>query len=150
MHRPTSDHWTAIKCILCYLCSTIDHGILLHRQSPLQLHAYSDADWVGNKDDFTSTNAFILYLGRNLVSWSSKKQWTIARSFTEVAYRFVVVTTTKLHWVSNLLGELGLSSTQAPIIYCGNVGATNLCSNPVFHSLLKHVALDYHFIRKQV
>ena len=37
-----------------------------------------------------------------------------------------------------------------PIIYCDNVGATYLYSNPVFHSRMKHVAIDYHFIRDQV
>ena len=36
------------------------------------------------------------------------------------------------------------------MIYCDNVGATNLCSNPIFHSSMNHVALDYHFIREQV
>lgn len=62
MHRPTTDHWNAAKRLLRYLCGTIDHGILLHRQSPLTLHAYSDADWASNKDDFTSTSAYIVYL----------------------------------------------------------------------------------------
>ncbi|RVW90987.1 Retrovirus-related Pol polyprotein from transposon RE1 [Vitis vinifera] len=38
----------------------------------------------------------------------------------------------------------------SPIIYCDNVGATYLYSNPVFHSRMKHVAIDYHFIRDQV
>ena len=63
----------------------------------------------------------------------------------DVEYRSVAATTTELNWISNLLRELDLSSTQAPVIYCDNVGATNLCSNPVFHSRMKHVALDYHF-----
>ena len=147
MHHLTSDHWTIEKLILRYLCGTIDHGILLHRQSPLQLHGYSTAD---NKDDFTSTNAFILYLGRNPVSWSSKKQRTVAQSSTEAEYRSVNATAAKLRWVSNLLDELDLSSTRAPVIYCDNVGATNLYSNPVFHSRMKHDALDYHFICEQV
>ena len=78
MHHPNSNHWTAIKHILSYLCGTIDHGVLLHRQSQLQLHAYSDADWAGKKDDFTSTNAFIIYLSGNPISWSSKKQRRVA------------------------------------------------------------------------
>ena len=150
MHHPTSDHWTAVKCILCYLCGTIDHGILLHRQSPLQLHAYSDIDWASNKDDFTSTNAFLLDLDRNPISWSSKKQCTIARSSTEAEYQYVVSMTIELHWVSNLLNEIDLSSTRASVIYCDNVGATNLFSNPVFHLHMKHVALYYHFFREQV
>jgi len=36
------------------------------------------------------------------------------------------------------------------VIYCDNIGATQLSSNPIFHSRMKHVAVDYHFIRDQV
>ena len=64
-HRPIGDHWTVVKRILYYLCGTIDHGLTIHRHSPLHLLANSDADWARNKDDFTSTSAFIIYLGRN-------------------------------------------------------------------------------------
>ena len=150
MHRPTGDHWNAVKRILRYLCGTIDHGLTIHRHSPLHLHAYCDADWVGNKDDFTSTGTFIIYLGRNPIFWSSKKQRIVARSSTEAKYCSFAATVADLCWICNLLGKLGYSSAQTLVIYYDNVGATNLCSNPVFHSCMKHVALDYHFIRKQV
>ena len=150
MHRLTGDHWNVIKRILRYLCGIVDRGIIIHRQSPLHLHAYSYADWVGNKGDFTSTSAFIIYLGRNPVSWSSKKQRTVARSSTKVEYRYVAATAIDLRWISNLLGELGFSFTQKSVIYYDNVGATNLCSNLVFHSRMKHVAFDYYFIREQL
>lgn len=36
------------------------------------------------------------------------------------------------------------------MIYCDNIEATQLSSNPIFHSCMKHVAIDYHFIRDQV
>ena len=150
MHKPTTDHWSAVKRLLRYLCGTMDHGIILRHTSPPTLHAFSDADWAGNKDDFTSTSAYIVYLGPNLISWSSKKQRTVARSSTEAEYRSVASTATELRWICSLLLELGVHLQQQPVIYCDNVGATNLCSNPVFHSRMKHVALDYHFIREQV
>ena len=68
MHQPTSDHWSAIKLLLRYLYGTIDHGIMLHHHSNLALHAFSDVDWAGNIDDFTSTSAYLVYLGRNPIS----------------------------------------------------------------------------------
>ena len=36
------------------------------------------------------------------------------------------------------------------MVYCDNVGATYLSANPIFHSRMKHLALDYHFIRANV
>ena len=134
----------------CYLCGTIDHGIMLHRHSNLALHAFSNVDWAGNKDDFTFTSAYLVYLGRNPISWSFKKQCTVARSSTEAEYISVTVTTTELRWICSLLIVLGVDLPQQPVIYCDNVGATNLCANIVFHSRMKHVALDYHFICEQV
>lgn len=30
MHRPTDEHWTFVKHPLCYLCGTLNDGLLLH------------------------------------------------------------------------------------------------------------------------
>ena len=86
MHTPTTDHWSAVKRVLRYLAGTASHGLYFSRQNPSSLHAYSDADWAGDSDDFVSTNAYIIYLGRHPISWSSKKQKGVARSSTEAEY----------------------------------------------------------------
>lgn len=150
MHRPTDAHWQAAKRILRYLAGTLSHGIFLGRQSPLHLHAFSDADWAGDTDDFVSTNAYIVYLGSNPIAWSSKKQTGVARSSTEAEYRSVANTASELRWVTSLLQELGASLPSTPTIYCDNIGATYLSANPVFHSKMKHLALDFHFVRDNV
>lgn len=150
MHRPTNAHWQAAKRVLCYLAGTFTHGIFIRANSPLSLHAFSDADWAGDTDDYVSTNAYVIYLGHNPVSWSSKKQRGVARSSTEAEYRAVANTASEVRWLCSLLTELGVHVPKAPVIYCDNIGATYLCANPVFHSRMKHIALDYHFIRNQI
>lgn len=46
--------------------------------------------------------------------------------------------------------ELGISLPTQLVLYCDNIGATYLCANPVFHSRMKHIALDYHFVRDNI
>lgn len=152
MHKPTTDHWTAVKRVLRYLNGSQDHGLYLRHHSPLRLHVFSDADWAGNPDDRSSTSAYVAFLGANPTAWSSKKQSGISRSSTEAEYRAVASAAAELTWLQSLLQELHvkLPASPAPTIYCDNIGATYLCANPVFHSRMKHIALDYHFVRDQV
>ena len=150
MHFPTTDHWQAAKRVLRYLAGTSTYGLFYSNSNLLTLHAFSDADWAGDSDDYVSTNAYIVYLGKHAISWSAKKQNGIARSSTEAEYRSVANTASELNWVGYLLQELGIHQHKPPTIYCDNIGTTYLCANPVFHSRIKHLALDYHFIRNQV
>jgi len=62
----------------------------------------------------------------------------------------VADTASEISWVCSLLNELQYSINQVPVIYCDNIGATQLSSNPVFHSRMKHVSIDFHFIRERV
>lgn len=150
MHMPTEDHWQAAKRILRYLAGTPTHGIYFSASNKLVLHAYSDADWAGDSDDYISTNSYIVYLGRHPISWTSRKQSGVARSSTEAAYRAVANAASELTWICNVLSKLGITLLSPPVVYCDNVGATFLCANPVFHSRMKHIAIDYHFVRNQV
>lgn len=97
-----------------------------------------------------STGAYCVFLGANLISWSSRKKPTVSRSNTEPKYKAVANTATKLLWVQVLLCDLGITSTSTPTLWCDNIGATYLSVNPVFHGCMKHVEIDFHFVRDRV
>ncbi|XP_068645324.1 probable fatty acyl-CoA reductase 4 [Aristolochia californica] len=61
-------NWDVVKYLLRYFCGTLNHDIVLHRQSSLSLHVFFDADWAGNEDDFTFLGVYLVYLGRNPIS----------------------------------------------------------------------------------
>ena len=102
MHAPSEHHWEAIKHLLCYLNGTRSFSIRLLTDTPLTLHGFSNADWVGN----TSIGAFLIFQGANPISWSSIKQRTVARSSTEAEYCPIAATAAELQWVKLLLSEL--------------------------------------------
>ncbi|KHN17953.1 Retrovirus-related Pol polyprotein from transposon TNT 1-94 [Glycine soja] len=150
MQNPRTAHWSALKRVLRYLAGSCDKGVFISATAPLTFHAYSDADWAGDKDDYVSTTGYLLYLGNTPISWSSRKQRSVARSSTEAEYKALADTASELLWVLSLFTELGHMPTANPVIYCDNLGATNLSANPVFHSRMKHIALAYHFVREHV
>jgi hypothetical protein len=83
-----------------------------------------------------------------LIAWSARKQAAISRSSIEAEYKVVVNATAELIWVHSLLKEFGISQDRPPVLWCDNIGATYLSSNPVFHARTKHIEVFYHFVRE--
>ncbi|XP_048445143.1 uncharacterized mitochondrial protein AtMg00810-like [Pyrus x bretschneideri] len=148
MHAPTTTHWMAVKRILRYVKSTYAQG-LLYKPGSMQLSAFSDADYAGDPDTRHSTGGYGIYLGSNLISWSSKKQKTVSRSSTEAEYRQLAYTAAEISWLRSLFRDLQLPFL-CPQLWCDNISSIALASNPVFHSRTKHLEVDYHFVREKV
>jgi hypothetical protein len=143
-------HHTAAKRVLRYVKGMTDLGLRITRSPSMLVSGFFDADWAGCVDDRWSTGAFAVFLGSNLVSWSARKQPTVSRSSTEVEYKAIANVTVEIIWMHTLLDELGVAHPSVVSLWCNNLGATYLSTNLVFHARTKHIAVDYHFVRKRV
>ena len=96
--------------------------------------------------DRTSTTAYLVYLSGNAISWSYRKQKTMAHSSIELEHRIVAPLQLNLPGsppsYMNLVFTTHLQpytvTTLTPLIYV---------SNPIFYSHVKHIAINFHFVR---
>jgi hypothetical protein len=65
-------------------------------------------------------------------------------------YKTIANATTELMWVQSLLRELKVPHPRTAKIWCDNIGATYSTANLMFHGRMKHVEIDFHFVRERV
>ncbi|XP_057427435.1 secreted RxLR effector protein 161-like isoform X1 [Lotus japonicus] len=135
---PRETHLTAVKRILKYLKGTTNLGLMYRKTSEYTLSGFCDADFAGDRVERKSTSGSCHFLGANLVTWSSKRQNTIALSTAEAEYVSAATYCTQTIWMKNHLEDYGLSLKKVPI-YCDNTAAISLSKNPILHSRAKHI-----------
>jgi hypothetical protein len=53
-------------------------------------------------------------------------------------------------WIQTLMKEIGLKCPSMARLWCDNIEAKYLSTNPVFHARTKHIEVDYHFVTERV
>lgn len=91
----------------------------------------------------------IVFCQENLVSCYSGQK-TTPRSSIESEYHAIFSTDVELIQIKSLLGEFHTHVLSFPMISCDKFNAQVLTHNLVFHSRIKHIEIDYHFIKDQV
>jgi len=133
--------------VMRYLRGTRSRHLLYDSNSPLQLHAYSDATWASDPTDRRSITGYCILLGSSPIAWKSKKQAAISRSSTETELRALATTTAEIIWLRWLLADLGVSCDTPTPLLCDNSGAIQICHDPVKRELTKHIGVDVSFTR---
>ena len=146
---PKECHLKAVKRIVRYLIHTPNFGIWYPKGSSFNLVGYSDSDYAGDKVDRKSTLGTCQFLGRSLVSWSSKKQNFISIYIVEVEYIVAGSCCVQLLWMTQTLRDYGIQVRDVPLL-CDNESAIKISYNPVQHSRTIHIQLRHHFIRDHV
>ncbi|KAI0514079.1 hypothetical protein KFK09_010113 [Dendrobium nobile] len=149
MHQPLPEHTFLLKRLLRYLKGTLDFGIPISK-SNLFLKSFSDADWAGDPSSRKSKSGYCSYLGDTLISWTVKKQTTVARSSTESKYRSLAALVADAIWLRRILSDFDIAQDQPTDIFCDNTLAIALANNPVFHARTKHIEIDHRFVRDHI
>ena len=80
------------------------------------------------------------------MSWSSKKQNSVALSTAEAEYISADSCCAQLLWMKATLSDFGIKFKKVPLL-CDNESAIKLTNNPVQHAGTKHIDVHHHFVR---
>jgi hypothetical protein len=143
---PKECHLVAVKRILRYLVSMPCFGIWYPKGSTFDLIGYLDSDYAGCKVDRKNTSGTCQFLGRSQMSWSSKKQTSIALFTVEAEYVAIGQCCAQLLWMRQTLQDFCYNLSKVSLL-CDNESAIRLAGNPVEHGCTKHIDIRHHFLR---
>lgn len=147
--KPHLIHWKMAKHVLRYLQGTIDYSIKYTNEC--NLVGYVDSDWAGDIEDRRSCSGYVVTLGNGPITWSSKKQKSVALSTMEAEYTALSEATKEVIYLRDLLKHMNFEYflKDATTVYCDNQSsAIVLSKNNVNHSRSKHIDIRYHFSRE--
>ncbi|CAM8957219.1 unnamed protein product [Rhodiola kirilowii] len=99
------DHWQAVHRVLRYLKGTMNLG-LVYSDFPSVIEGFSDARWISNEEDHSSTSGWVFLLGGGAISWASKKQTCITSSTIESEFVALVAASKEAEWLKNVIYEI--------------------------------------------
>jgi hypothetical protein len=165
MLAPTQLHMAAAERVLRYLAGTKAVGLVFGARNgaaamgdsrghgerqQLDVCAFADADWANNRNDRKSITGWVAKLNGDPISWSSKKQRTVALSTCEAELYAEAAAIQEVLWLRGLMKELRLHSNTGSVVHGDNQSAIAVSKNGVRSDRTKHVDIKYHFVTESV
>ena len=135
--NPGSSHWQAVKHLMRYLRGTSSMKLKYFSSGDNKIVGYSDADWAADADDRKSTSGYIFKIQGGAVSWSCKRQATVALSTCEAEYMALSAAVQEASWWQGLLTQFG---KHDPIkLFCDNQSTICIAKNGGYTPRTKHI-----------
>lgn len=152
-NKNNKELWQCLKRVLRYLKGTTDLKLCYKRcEYNNILTGYVDSDWGGNDViDRKSTTGYIFKLFEHCsITWSTKKQLSVAASSTEAEYMALYEAVREALWLKSLAKGIYIDISTPIVIYEDNNGCISIANNPTNHKRTKHIDIKYHFSREQI
>jgi Reverse transcriptase (RNA-dependent DNA polymerase)/Pol polyprotein, beta-barrel domain/GAG-pre-integrase domain/gag-polypeptide of LTR copia-type len=146
--NPGMEHWSALMHVIGYIKNTLDYGLTYSRDTDFSPHAFVDADYGGCRDTRRSTSGYVFIMAGGPVTWSSKRQATVALSTVEAEYVAMSRCAQQMVWMQSWLGEVKVEFSVPGLIKGDNRGAIALTKNTKDHGKVKHIDIRHHYIRE--
>jgi hypothetical protein len=150
---PCVRHYNDAMRVLRYLVGTKELGLTFRKgdaQSNINVEAWSDSDWAGDKSDRKSTTGWIVRINGNVISWQSKLQSNVAKSSSEAELYAADSAAAEVMYIRGMLEELKLinTNTHGPsLIHIDNQAAMKIAQNSIRSSeRTKHIDVRYYWI----
>ncbi|GKA36968.1 zinc finger, CCHC-type containing protein [Tanacetum coccineum] len=138
--NPGTQHWQAIQRVLKYLKKTMDYK-LTYTCYPSVLEGYTDASWISNTEDNSSTSGWVFLLSGGAIYWASKKQTCITGLTIESEFVALAAAGKEAEWLRNLILEIPLwSKPIAPIfIRCDSDATLAKAYSQMYNEKSRHL-----------
>ena len=83
---PTYEYWLNIIKIFRYLKGKPNYGLRYRKDAKMNLRAYVDSDFGGDKETRKSTKGYVILFDSTPTTWYSKLQKSVAVSTVESEY----------------------------------------------------------------
>jgi hypothetical protein len=106
--NPGLPHWNALMHVIGYIKNSLDHGLSYFCDAKLTPLAYADADYGECRDTKRSTSSYVFIMSGGPVTWSSKRQATVALSTVETEYVAMSRCVQQMKWMQSWLDEVDI------------------------------------------
>ena len=148
--NPSPQHLHLATYVLSYLLGTVDMRLCYDGANGVGLFGYTDSSLGDQTDDRHSTSGYVYTLMNGAISWSSRKQRTVAQNTTEAEYMAMTEAANQAAWYRSFFTELGYSVDDPIPLHGDNKGGIDLAINPVTGRRSKHIDIKHHVIREYV
>ena len=138
---------------LGYAYHTRELTLILGNSKDPNFHIFVDSDFGGCLATRASTTGYVSFVYGSPISWTSRRQSSVASSSTAAEYIAAAEAVQEIMWLRRLLKQLGVLPSPKPpptLLYIDNQASIHIGRKPVYFARTKSLDIKYHIVRERV